>query len=112
MGDQFRSPTLAEDLAEGCILIAEKGATGIYNVSGKETESILEFVYKIADFWNLDKSLITPSKSEALNQPAERPPRTGFIIDKARTDYIRCKCIQNTAHSFGVQWFNFGICFI
>jgi dTDP-4-dehydrorhamnose reductase len=24
--DQFRTPTLAEDLADGCILIAEKGA--------------------------------------------------------------------------------------
>lgn len=84
--DQFRSPTLAEDLAEGCILIAEKGATGVYNLSGPNTFSILDLVYKVADYWKLDKSLITPSKSNTLNQPAKRPPRTGFIIDKAKKE--------------------------
>jgi len=84
--DQFRSPTLAEDLADGCILIADKGATGIYHLSGPKTFSILELVTKVADFWKLDKSLITPSKSTTLNQAAKRPPYTGFIIDKARKD--------------------------
>ena len=84
--DQFRAPTLAEDLADGCILIIDKGATGIYNLSGKETMSILELVYKVADFWKLDKSLITPSKSNILNQAAKRPAYTGFILDKAKHD--------------------------
>lgn len=84
--DQFRSPTLAEDLADGCILIADKDATGIYHLSGKETMSILELVYKVADFWKLERSLITPSKSNTLNQAAKRPPFTGFVIDKAKRD--------------------------
>lgn len=84
--DQFRSPTLAEDLADGCILIADKGATGIYHLSGEETMSILELVYKVADYFKLDRSLITPSKSDTLNQAAKRPPYTGFIIDKAKHD--------------------------
>ncbi len=82
--DQFRSPTLAEDLADGCISIADKGARGIYHLSGKETMSILELVYKVADFWKLDKSLVNPIKSHTLNQAAKRPPFTGFIIDKAK----------------------------
>jgi dTDP-4-dehydrorhamnose reductase len=81
--DQFRSPTLAEDLAEGCILAALKEATGIFHISGKETMSILELVEKVADFYNLDKSCIKPIKSDSLNQPAKRPPRTGFILNKA-----------------------------
>ncbi len=84
--DQFRSPTLAEDLAEGCINIADKGATGIYNLSGKETMSVIDLVYTVANFWKLDKSLITPIKSNTLNQAAKRPPRTGFIIDKAKRE--------------------------
>jgi len=84
--DQFRSPTLAEDLATGCILIADKGATGIYHVSGSETMSILNLVYRVADFWKLDKSLITPTKSTTLNQAARRPPYTGFVIDKAKRE--------------------------
>lgn len=84
--DQFRAPTLAEDLAQGCILIADKDATGIYHLSGPATFSILELVHKVADFWKLDKSLVTPSKSDTLNQAAKRPPYTGFVIDKARKE--------------------------
>lgn len=84
--DQFRTPTLAEDLADGCILIAEKRATGIYNISGKDFYSILELARVVADYYGLDKSLIKPSKSVDIKQPAKRPPVTGFIIDKARKE--------------------------
>lgn len=84
--DQFRTPTLAEDLADGCILIAEKRALGIYNVSGPDFYSILELAHVVADYYGLDKSLIRPSKSADIKQPARRPPVTGFIIDKARKD--------------------------
>ncbi len=84
--DQFRTPTLAEDLADGCILIAEKKAKGIYNISGKDFYSILELAHKVADYYHLDKSLINPSKSSDIKQPAKRPPITGFIIDKAKKD--------------------------
>jgi dTDP-4-dehydrorhamnose reductase len=81
--DQFRSPTLAEDLADGCILIADKGAEGIFHLSGPTTYSIADLVYQVADFWKLDKSTITIIKSDTLNQAAKRPPYTGFVIDKA-----------------------------
>ncbi|HEY1039104.1 MAG TPA: SDR family oxidoreductase [Bacteroidia bacterium] len=86
VNDQFRTPTLAEDLADGCILIAKKEAKGVYNISGGDFMHILELVYRVADFWKLDRSLITPSTSEGIKQPAKRPPVTGFIIDKARKD--------------------------
>ena len=81
--DQFRSPTLAVDLAKGCILIADKGAKGVYHLSGKDLMSILELVNRVADFFKLDKSSISVIKSITLNQAAKRPPKTGFILDKA-----------------------------
>ncbi len=81
--DQFRSPTLAEDLADACISASDKKAKGIFHVSGKDIMSILELVYRVADFWKLDKSIAKPIKSVTLNQAAKRPPRTGFILDKA-----------------------------
>lgn len=84
--DQYRTPTLAEDLADGCILIAEKKASGIYNISGKDFLNILEVAHLVADYYKLDKSLINPSKSADIKQPAKRPPITGFIIDKAKRD--------------------------
>jgi dTDP-4-dehydrorhamnose reductase len=92
--DQFRSPTLAEDLAAGCILMADQQAKGIYHVSGPTTMSILELVYKVAAHWKLDASLITPSKSNNLNQAAKRPPRTGFDISKAKRE------LNYAPHSF------------
>lgn len=90
--DQFRSPTLAEDLAMGCWLIAEKQATGIYHISGKDVMSIIELVNRVADFYGLDKSIISPIKSSSLNQAAKRPPRTGFILDKAINDLGYSPC--------------------
>ncbi|MBK5285707.1 MAG: SDR family oxidoreductase [Bacteroidia bacterium] len=83
VNDQFRSPTLAEDLATACLSAALKNRTGIYHVSGSETKSILELAYEVADFFHLDKSLIEPVSSAELKQPARRPQRTGFVITKA-----------------------------
>jgi dTDP-4-dehydrorhamnose reductase len=84
--DQFRSPTLAEDLAAGCALIAQKQATGIFNISGKEVLTPHEMAIQTADYFGLDKSLITEATAATFQQTARRPPRTGFIIDKARTE--------------------------
>ncbi len=86
ISDQFRSPTLAEDLADACVNAAVKKATGIFHVSGSELMSILESVTIVADFFKLDKQYIHPITSASLNQPAKRPPVTGFIIDKAKRE--------------------------
>ncbi len=82
--DQYRTPTLAEDLATGCILIAEKEATGIFNIAGKDFMSIYEMACRVADFFHLDKNLIRPSLSSDIQQPAKRPPITGLDITKAK----------------------------
>ncbi len=82
--DQYRTPTLAEDLADGCILAAKQKAQGVYNISGGDFMSIIEMVRRIARFWQLDETLIRPVSSSTLNQRAKRPPKTGFIIDKAK----------------------------
>lgn len=90
--DQFRMPTLAEDLAYACWQIAEREATGIYHISGKDFMSVLELVNRVADFYSLDKTIITPIKSVSLNQAAKRPPRTGFILDKAYKELEYSPC--------------------
>jgi dTDP-4-dehydrorhamnose reductase len=45
-----------------------------------------ELVYRVADFFGYDKSCVTTTSSDVLNQAAKRPPITGFIIDKAREE--------------------------
>lgn len=83
--DQWRSPTLAEDLAMGCYLIADQEAEGIFNISGKEVLTPYEMAIQTADYFGLDKSLIAQADASTFTQVARRPPRTGFILDKAKT---------------------------
>ena len=83
--DQWRSPTLAEDLAMGCFLIADQEAEGIFNISGKEVLTPYEMAIRTADYFGLDKSLIAQADASTFTQVARRPPRTGFVLDKART---------------------------
>jgi dTDP-4-dehydrorhamnose reductase len=86
VNDQWRTPTLAEDLAMGCYLAAKKRARGVYNISGKDFMSPYDIAIKTAEFFQLDKSLIKATDSTKFTQPAKRPPKTGFIIDKARKE--------------------------
>jgi len=82
--DQVRSPTLAEDLAQGCFLIEQKGAEGIFNISGKDNMTIFELVQRVADFFGLTTENVTKIDSKTLGQPAKRPPITGFDLTKSR----------------------------
>lgn len=84
--DQYRMPTLAEDLAEGCLLAATQKAQGIYNISGPDYMNIFELVQRVARFFKLDDTMVERTDSTNLNQPAKRPPRTGFNLDKSRRE--------------------------
>lgn len=84
--DQFRTPTLAEDLAQACWLIAKKRAQGIFHISDEEIYTPYEMALLVADHFKLDKNLISKTDSSQFTQPARRPPKTGFIIEKAKQE--------------------------
>jgi dTDP-4-dehydrorhamnose reductase len=84
--DQWRTPTYAPDLAAGIERIARYGKSGIFHLSGRELMSVYEFATTVADVFDLDDALIQPTDGSEFRQPAERPPRTGFIILKAETE--------------------------
>jgi dTDP-4-dehydrorhamnose reductase len=86
VNDQWRTPTLAEDLAMGCYLAASQKAKGIYHISGSEMLTPFEIANQTADYFNLNKALIKPADSSTFTQPAKRPPKTGFIIAKAQRE--------------------------
>ncbi len=81
--DQYRMPTLVDDLAEACMLAIQHKAKGIFNVSTSELLSIYEMTLQIAKAYNLDASYIKPIKTSQLNQLAKRPPKTGFNLEKS-----------------------------
>lgn len=84
--DQYRTPTLAEDLAQGCWRIAERDATGVFNISSDELLTPYQMALQVADYFGLDKALLQRVTAATFTQPARRPPRTGFIITKARRE--------------------------
>ncbi|MEY4383679.1 MAG: dTDP-4-dehydrorhamnose reductase [Bacteroidota bacterium] len=103
--DQFRTPTLAEDLAMGCWLIIKQEAEGVFNISGKDFLTPYEMAIKTADFFHLDKSLIQQADSSTFTQKAKRPPRTGFDISKAQN------LLGYEPHSFeeGIEVMSYGL---
>jgi dTDP-4-dehydrorhamnose reductase len=82
--DQFRTPTLAEDLAMGCWLLAKDEVEGIFNISGSDFLTPYEMAVMTADYYGLDKSLLQKADSSTFQQTAKRPARTGFVLDKAK----------------------------
>jgi dTDP-4-dehydrorhamnose reductase len=84
--DQFRAPTWADDLAWACIQICTLNKTGKFNISGPETLSIYAIVERVAKHFNLPTDNLKKSSSTTLNQPAKRPPHTGFDLTKARKE--------------------------
>jgi dTDP-4-dehydrorhamnose reductase len=86
VNDQVRTPTFVEDLAAGIISIIERKATGIYHLSGEDVLTPYEMACEVADHLGLNKSLIKKVTAADFSQPAKRPPKTGFIIDKAKKE--------------------------
>ena len=84
VNDQWRMPTIAEDLAMGCWLITQKQAEGIFNISGRDFLSPYEMAVRTAEFFELDKSLIKETDGSKFTQPAKRPPKTGFDLTNSR----------------------------
>jgi dTDP-4-dehydrorhamnose reductase len=85
VNDQFRAPTYVEDLALACKLSIDKKAIGVFNISSNQLLSIYEIAQEVAAAFQLDKTLIKPISTAALNQTAPRPPKTGFDLSKTNT---------------------------
>jgi dTDP-4-dehydrorhamnose reductase len=84
--DQINNPTFIDDLVQGINKIVELRKEGVYNIGGNEFLSRYDFTIMIADYFNLDKSLISKIKTEDLNQPARRPLKSGLITIKAQSE--------------------------
>ena len=84
--DQINNPTFTDDMVQAISKVIEFRKTGVYNIGGQEFISRYEFTQIISDFFNLDKSLINPIKTEELNQKARRPLKSGLITLKAESE--------------------------
>jgi dTDP-4-dehydrorhamnose reductase len=86
VSDQYRTPTYAGDLALGIRLAIEKDQQGIFHISGNEFMTPYHMAMATAQALGLDAELIEQVNASNFTQPAIRPAKTGFIIDKAKRD--------------------------
>ncbi|HKI78324.1 MAG TPA: dTDP-4-dehydrorhamnose reductase [Ignavibacteriaceae bacterium] len=84
--DQVNNPTFIDDLVQAINEVIEFRKTGVYNIGGREFLTRFDFTEIIADFFNLDKSLINPITTDELNQKATRPLKSGLLTLKAETE--------------------------
>lgn len=104
VNDQFRAPTWADDLAYGCVEIINRQQTGIFHLSGPETLPVDAIVKRIAAFLHITEPKIESISSSTLNQPAKRPPKTGFNLEKSHRllNYIP-KTLEESLYSLSEE---------
>ena len=82
--DQAGTPTYAPDLAKHAIKLARLNLNDVINIVGPNWISRLDFAREISKVFNLPKQLIISTKTQELNQLAERPLIAGLKNKKAQ----------------------------
>jgi len=80
--DQISTPTYVVDLVDASLQLVQKKIKGIVHVAGPEKMSRYELANKIAEAFELDKSLIEAVNTRELRQIARRPMKAGLNSDK------------------------------
>ena len=86
VSDQVRATTYAADLASALFTIADKKANGIWNIAGKDNLSPYEIFQQVASHLGLDGSIAEKVDAATFTQPARRPLKTTFNIEKAKKE--------------------------
>jgi dTDP-4-dehydrorhamnose reductase len=81
--DLYSTPTYSGLLSDMVIKLIKKDASGIYHGAGAEFIDRYSYVNKIANMFELDKSLMQRVKLKDLKLKARRPKKGGLKIDKA-----------------------------
>lgn len=84
--DQLRLPTFIDDLTLGLGRILEQQATGIFHFCGADPLTPYDIGMQVAAYLQLDTTLILPVTAAEFFQPAARPPRTLFSLDKVHKE--------------------------
>jgi dTDP-4-dehydrorhamnose reductase len=81
--DQFITPTLNTNLARMVLEAGEKRLCGVYHLAGATRISRYDFALELAREFDLDHSLILPSRMEDLKWTAKRPMDSSLDTSKA-----------------------------
>jgi dTDP-4-dehydrorhamnose reductase len=93
--DQICNPTFIDDIAQITCSLVLSNIHGIIHVAGLETITRLEFAYRIATFFNLNKNLILPVHSDDLFPLAKRPLKISLGTKKMKKYGFSTTCIND-----------------
>ena len=85
MNDQLRTPTYVEDLVKGIILVIKESSRVFFIFQGQIFLHLTKWPSD-GGYFGLNENLIEEVDASVFSQHARRPPKTGFIIDKARKE--------------------------
>jgi dTDP-4-dehydrorhamnose reductase len=94
--DHYNTPTLADNLAEMAVEVAEKDLQGIYHASGNERISRYEFAKRIAKTFDLNSSLIKPVKMSQLAAWIAKRPRDSSLDTSKIQKQLKTKPLNIT----------------
>ncbi len=86
--DQFITPTLNTNLAAMVLEAADRRLCGVYNLVGATRISRYDYALELAREFDLDKSLILPSRMADLMWAAKRPIDSSLDTSKARAELM------------------------
>lgn len=89
--DHFNTPTLAENLAKMTLEVGARDLQGIFHTSGRERISRYEFARKIAQFFDLNSSLIKPIKMNELRAWIAKRPKDSSLNTKKIQEQLKTK---------------------
>lgn len=85
--DQITTPTFNLDLAEAAVLLAERGASGIFHAAGPQRMSRFDFAVEACNVFGFDSQKIIPVKTSDLGLKAARPLEAGLDSNKLYEDH-------------------------
>jgi dTDP-4-dehydrorhamnose reductase len=94
--DHYNTPTLADNLAEIAIEVAEKDRRGLYHASGRERISRYEFAKQIARTFNLNAEIVKPAKMSQLTAWIAKRPRDSSLNTSKIQKQLKTKPLDIT----------------
>lgn len=103
--DQFVSPSLAANVAEMLVELAERKLTGIWNICGATVANRVEFGALLCEIFGFDKALLIPSRLRDANLLAPRPQHSGLKTNKAQQELAHQPLeLPAALHKFHSEW--------
>jgi dTDP-4-dehydrorhamnose reductase len=101
--DQRSTPSYGPDVARATLALVNRGASGVWHVSGPDFLDRVALARLACRVFGLDESLVEGRPTAELQQKAARPLRGGLSTDKLRAAGIALRGTEEALHDLREQ---------